>query len=496
MTNYTKRVKSRMRVNPPTSYAEAVSSTLRKIQIKVEIQWDGTNWVDESQYVLTVQGSVELSGSLGEASSAQIDVEVDNTTGRFTPTNQSSPIYGYFNIRTPIRVSVGMGTGYYVRIFTGYIKTFQPNLKSAMCNFHCFDNLRFILNKESPYNVVYLDQRIDQLIKVLLDYTGVPEYVLDESTQTVNGAWFEGNKLAHPLINDLTIAERGRSFFDQYGVFRFWNKDRLHHQKPVIRITIDDYLLDIDYQIAEHEMKNRVVVEATPRGAQGLQQVWSNIDPELADIGSDSLVYLPEKGQQSAWIQLEDPASGWITPLPIVDYTANSEIDGTGDDLTDQIEVTTFNSYATSAFITVRNNAEVPVYFTKFSVRANPIKIYKYIRVIAKDQFSMDAYGVKEVKYENEFIDSESQANNIAYEELQRWKSALNNYNITIRGVPYIYTGDVIELETSEGEFENFMINSINWTLDNSGQFEQTINLVNPIKIPVDQQISAKMRIQ
>jgi len=493
MTTYNSTIRSRARIQPPTDYRVATLATMRTIVPKVEIQWDGISWTDESAYILSIRGDAELSGDLGEASSAQIDVELDNTTDRFTPTNSLGALYGYFEPRVAIRIGIDFNdTDYYVKLFTGYIKSYQPKFSSRICNLHCFDNLKFILNQDSPYGDVYTDYRIDELIKVLLDYAGLTNYDLDESTQTVNGAWFNGEKLIHTLINELTIAERGRSFFDAYGTFKFWNKNRLHDMQPVITLTKSDNILDIDYQVAEHVMKNKITVEATPRGAMGLQQVWSNIDPEIADIYSDSLVFITAGEQQSAWIELEDPATGWVEPIADTDYTANAAADGSGTDLTSSIEITTFNTYAKSAFITVRNNSATDAYLTKFSIRANPVKIYKYIRVIAKDETSMQNYGVKDVLYQNMYIDSETQANAIAYEELERWKSSLNTYNVVIRGVPYLYVGDIVKLEVEDSTYAEFMISRMSWSVNNNGQYEQSLTLVDPIAMMTLQTITAK----
>src|SRR5690606_7651883 len=122
----------------------------------------------------------------------------------------------------------------------------------------------------------------------------------------------------------------------------FWGRSRLHNRRPSYTITLQDWIKDLDYSVAEHEIKNAIIVKAAPRFSAGIQVVWSNGNAEFLDPYSDTLVFIPANTAQNVFLELEDPCTTFIVPVANTDYTANSTQTGTGDDMTGDIEITEF----------------------------------------------------------------------------------------------------------------------------------------------------------
>ena len=481
---------------PESTFTEEIAKTIRQLAPKIEIQWDGVTWTDESDYFISARGNEQLWKISGEGIAATLDVELDNTTERFTPDNALSPIYQYLKPRTNIRVYITAG-GYDYRIFTGYIKNIHPDVRSRICSLECFDNQVLVYNKRAN-GIVYESKSSDELMTILAGLAELePEqYDFDIGTHMVNFGYFEDRNV-WPIMGEIAVAERGRIFFDREGILTFWNRDRLHNKTArdiIPNITLNDWVTDLDYSVAEHEIKNTIIVQATPRASAGVQVVWTSGNAEYLNPYTDTLVWIPANNVQSAWLELEDPCTTFITPVRDTDFTANSSQDGLGDDLTANIKIHEFINYGNAVFITVLNTGATDAYLTKFQVRGNPAIVLKWIKVTAKEEGSIDLYGRQEFEIENHFVDSEDNAIEIAEEELYRRKDSINLFRADIVGDPNLLCGDVVNIEYRTDNFKEYMVDQLDWTLDERG-FRQKLTLVNPYIFPSIQRIDTRANI-
>jgi hypothetical protein len=485
------------RINEASLTAKAyiyneVFETVRRIIPSIEIMWDGINWTDESTYFLSSQGDEQIAGINGQGIASTLDIDLDNSEERFTPDNTSSPLYGYIKPKTPIKVSITIGVT--TRLFTGYIKGIHPNTKTRICSFECYDN-QILVSDVKADGVVYQDNRSDQLLAVLAQMVGLTssQYSFDVGVQTINYGYFEDSSIWE-VMGQIAAAERGRIFFDRDGILKFWNREHLHNKTTSVTLTQNDWIIDLDYSVNDNDVKNDVIVQAKPRGSDGVQVVWSVGNISYLDPYTDTLVMVPAGGSQQATLEMENPCSLFIQPIANTDYIANSAQDGSGDDLTSDISITEFVDYGTSVFLNIVNTGARDAYLTTFQVRGNPIIVLKYIQVEVKDDNSISLYGSQSETIQNDFIQDESSASDIAYEELWRKQYAINNFKVDIVGIPYLICGDVISFEHKKDSYKNYMIDKLNWKLDDGG-FKQTLTLVNPYVFPTIQRIDAKARI-
>ena len=502
----TQTLASKARIWPSTDKQTEIAKTIRQIGGRIQVQWNGTDWVDESDYFLTAEGNVQMSGNWGEGMAGEADFELNNTTKRFLPEDTSSPLYNYLLPRKNIRFDVKIGS-YYFRLFTGYIKAIEPNRRQGIVNFHCFDNTTKVLNKPAPREAAYINKRADELIEILARDAfglepgddGSPYYDLELSKHTISAAYF-GERYIWPLMGEIALSERGRIFFDNDGKLKFWNQSHVEKQQnPIFILTRDDWIENLEFSIEEQAIKNKVTVKARPRISEGIKVVWDNGDIEALNQYSDTLVWIPANDQQNAYIQIEDafgplPCTTWIQPIANYDYTANTAMDGGGVDMTSSVKIMTFTPYADSCYLVVQNFSGVPIYLNKFQVRANPLKIQDWIKVIRRDEASIALYGEQPIELENDFIDKESWADSLARVEVERWKNAKNLFRVDILGHPEFRVGDILSVELTEGNYENYMIYNMDWQVDNRG-FSQKLEFVNPLTISTEQSITIRANL-
>lgn len=488
-------IKSKARIAHSDSALESFSNTTRNIGCRIEIMWDGHAWTDESTRFISARGNSQYSGKNGELVSDECDFELENIGERFSPDNDNSAIQRYLKPNVQVRFAIGIN-GYYTTVFTGFIKSIEPDITGGFVNIHCFDSSTIILDKVPPTEI-YTSKYYHEIVDILGVSAGVDETKIEaeESTAIAEAVFFDEDRTVDEILSEIAIAERGRIFFDRSGNLTFWNKYHYQDQQPVFVLTQEDWIMNMQKGISEEDIRNKTTVTAKPRKPDGIQVVWSNEDAVASNQYDTELVWIPARSYQNAFIELEDPAIQWQTPLPYVDYVANSEKDGTlspsnpsgtGTDLTENIVVENFVTYKQSAFLKVTNIGYVDAYLTEFSIRANPLKVYKWIKKQYTDTDSITKYGVKEFSLENNWIYSDEAAQSIALYEVSANKNIKKSYSASIIGVPVITSGELVTVETRKNKYTKFHVSNIDWTVDQDSGYTQNIDIVENIAETVD----------
>jgi len=468
----------------------SLTETIREIEAKLEIKWDGNVWTDETAYSLNAQGHERMNSVTKELTASEVDFELDNTTSRFLPENTSSPIYAYLNTNVEIRFGVIIEGSYY-RMFTGRIKSITPDRRTGVVNIHCIDNTSLLIDKDCP-RALYEDKRTDELILPLLQEGAITNYEMDQGTHTVDAAWFKDMTIL-PTISALCVAERGMAFFDRFGKFVFWNRTHLDKQISKVTLTRNDTLTNFNLSVKDSEVKNCAVVKAKPRASAGVQVVWTNGNIQALNPYTDTLVWIPAHDQQVAYLEMEDPCTGWITPVANTDYTANTLVDGSGTDHTSDINIE-FEHYADACYVTVANPTDDDIYLTKFQIRANPLKVWTWIKVVEKHETSISLYGERKLEIDNDFITSEDTAKEVAVAIINRAWEAKNVIKVSLLGLPNLICGDIITVEITDSDSKDYMIEDINWELGERG-FLESFRLVNPCEPATRQTVTARGKI-
>jgi len=159
---------------------------------------------------------------------------------------------------------------------------------------------------------------------------------------------------------------------------------------------------------SKNNIKNRIVVKANPRQKLSRTTIFSDTTSQLM-AGDTSEFWC----QFSHGTDNSIPAVNVEVPTIGVDILANTNSDGSGTDISSDIEMTSYYIFGESIKINLKNNNANTAYFTTFRVYGEPIVIESRIEVIKEDLNSQKLYDVQELQIENDYIDSETFAESL-----------------------------------------------------------------------------------
>lgn len=452
----------------------AWTDATRRIDGKLEVQWDGVSWTDESANLITasgVQSMIPVWQSFGSAAVQTpwtATLEMRNATNRYSPLNSGSPIYS--NISTnhghgiAIRFSMGLWNGAsfdYTRVFTGHIDDMTV-LSTARdrATFKCIDNVQpFLQQKHST--TMSQNQRVDQWLNTLATAAGVPSTDFDSGLYVIpylwlddENIWTEMNKVAH--------SEGGWIYFDQNGTLVFknaeaWIVDSVYTTSQLtLQVTrFKDLALPFEWR----NTYNEIVVVYSPRVA----------------IATDTIYQLPEAmallpGEvRVVTARYTRPAASVNTPVANTDYFI---ITAAGDDISGSVSVAV-SANAQRANITFTNNSTTTVAIvSSFRLTGTPVvgAPTQQEKLQATDADIGDPTGsgpVKTYRLENnEYIQTRSQTAFLAEMLRDRLKVGRQTYIVnSYPAIPTLTPGHrvtVLEAASGAGSSDGF-IRAINW---------------------------------
>jgi hypothetical protein len=362
-----------------TSLVTSYASPSRVAARRVEVQWDGANWTDETSRVQTLAIRHEMLNSalglpmLGQGLASDASVVLDNRDGRYSATlagsvaqvNRPDGIY-----RVPVRISLGY-SGEMLRQFTGEIVSAPggetPGRRTV--TLQCQD-YSFALQQIKHVTTVSANQRADQFIGTLLDaadaadalFAAATTRALDKAICAIPYVWSDDENLWEQL-GLLAASEAGLIHFSKDAELRFWRQtafleraDSTTSQVTLARSGAVELANDASWRNAY----TKVEVESNP----WLRGPITNLYEAEAEL-------IVEPGQTiTHWARLRYVAAEIIEPVSGVDYNAVSSgmMDLSGD-LT-----VTLTAYAQQAKIELTNaNASQAVYVLDLVLRGYPL---------------------------------------------------------------------------------------------------------------------------
>jgi len=432
---------------------------------------DYFDYDDETPYAMRLEYERFVEEPLGGISLAQADVELDNTTKRFTP-GYSQTIGTAIKPNRPLKMFIGFrvkGEDKVIPIIKGL--TWQPEEDKLrrVVSIHAFDYIQY-LNQYPLEKAIYINQRSDQIIQDILETVGFTfyQYELDEGLNTIGFAWFKKGETAGERIRRICEAEEAHFYQDENGILRFENR-RHYSQSPhnTIQWTFDeDDILEWE-EDKNVDIINRCIVRAKPREAQtNVVEIWR--DGIVEEIPKDATVII--------WAEFEDPCIEIVDPVATTDYIANTESDGSGSNETSNVSVS-LTAFTQTAKLEITNNAGIKVYMTKLRLRGKPATITSEIAHIYQDDDSIAKYETREYVIENDFIDDDRFARYLATAIVTRYKDPMKKVRILVRGVPQLQLKDKVRVKDKDlGTYANYRIMRIQGIL-RPGEFLQWLTL-------------------
>ena len=361
-----------------------------------------------------------------------------------------------------VKVNIGFKDNN-ARKFAGSIQSIVPKIKDDKISVYCYDWVNVLKDKKIT-STYYENLRTDQIIENLAQLAGIDSSSmnLEEGQLTIEFAWLQEGSI-WTYINQVAEAEGGIVFFDEEGTLNFYNRNHFDtYPDPVYGFTFDDNIMDLDFEVSKQNVKNRIEIKAYPKKKLTSKTIYDLTDSIAIDAGQTEEIW----GQFNYGVETVVPAINVQVPVVGTDILANTESDGSGTDVSSDIEISSYSIFQESIKVNIKNNSSSTVYITKFTITGDPIVIKSRIEIVKEDSNSKSLYGTQILSIENNLLDDEDYAETLAEKKLNELKEPLDTIKIDCVGVPYLRVGDIVSAQRSfDGKSENFQIIKNRWQL-------------------------------
>jgi hypothetical protein len=470
----------------------------RQLSYSLFIDWDGSNTFsfNESNYVESISGDESMSPA-GESSfsgsgfTSEANINLINSSARFSTVNSSSPIYSYIAngafLQKKVLIQVTIA-GITYTIFRGFIKSlsevFSDTEKIGVVRVKCRSQDDIIkganvstLASVTKYAIVnQLDE--SELIKRTLEASGLVDNThfrsqsqsnptLERGLFTIPYYWLDKESPVEDCWL-LAAACAGRFFFNsEDGLFYYKNAfEYATGTGGTSQATITDSNCDgIDFENGDSELIESVNVTAKPRFISETKQVWA----------SDKPIRVAPSTTTTIDCDINKP----IIDINGIVYYATSAV---GTIIPSGISVTINTIYSQSVKLNVVNSTNRLVFLNNlllFGKQLEPLDNLEYTKTSTNSYWNTKTGKEKSIQ-NNPYVQTYAQAKAIGDLTLDRQATFSPKVNIKrYKGNVFLRVGQRITLNIS-GKFSNvqFIVTKSKWNLSKSG-FYQDLELLN-----------------
>jgi hypothetical protein len=285
---------------------------------------------------------------------------LENSTGRYSPRNTSSPLYPHLltTEERNARVLIKNGdSGELYEIITGQLVDFQPTSDGRgrqVLHMRIEDSMRYLRNREANIDIQQ-GIKTHEAIGMVLDDIGWPWGRDFENAVDTIPYWWVFGRSPYEETQELTESELGQFYIARNGDATF--RSRFHADPAPLTLTGSEVSHEIPERQPAETMRDRVVVRVRPRIARATGTLWTLLDAPAFLPSGQSVEMWPEY----TYNDRPTPALNPITEA-VTDYSASSTSGG-GADLTDNMAVTLSN-FGQGGKLTIRNIGESDFYYS------------------------------------------------------------------------------------------------------------------------------------
>lgn len=435
-------------------------------------EWDKYTYTDYTDRVLSIEWDRETEFPTNPITRAIATVVLDNSDDLFTPGNTNSPIVGYLIPRRPIRLFAGFN-GELIPVFTGMTEV-RPEIdeQSKTARFRCVDFLTSILEMPLQQEVMYVNQREDQIIQGILESAGLvsSQFDLDYGEHIIPFAYFKKDSKAGEALIKIAEATLGNLSMREDGVIQYRSRTSWADNSSVITLTKEDNVIERK-NAGRDNVINVVEVKSNAREVQEIQKVWEASGAIEVPAGETIEIFAEFRDDEGELpvTTAEDPE--YVDSATTSVYATNKNQDGSGPTLDSDISLDSMDLFSTGAKLTFTNSGSSNVFLTRLEVWGTPARIRERIYIRVQDDASVgdrDGYEERVHTIENDYIQDSVTANSIAQIILQDCAEDDDQVNLYIKALPQLQVGDVATYEDDD-QTTDYFITRINGILNNSG---------------------------
>lgn len=479
---------------------------------------DRYQYTDYSQYGV----SVDINQALGQYPYGTImalcTIKLENTSQIFTP--GSDPTIGnYILPNRPVKFTAGFASDINgtsredIPMFAGYSTTPDNDILNRDTTLTCYDGMNYLNNTPSngagplaaASGGVYINTYTHLIIADLLAEAGFSssQYVVEQSLQQPIGFLapinFQGGTNTGGnqgsigyIIAALCEAELGLAFFDEAGIFHFWNRQHIPNNQTV------QWKFDysetagggnntgiVDYSIENTPVINDVIVVANPRAVQAKQEVWQLTQPFLVPAGSTAQLSVDFTDNDGPLPVTSVDTPIYYTAATSSNYATNLNQDGSSTlDVHGSISITGTALKGSNYLVTFQNTYSQPIYITSLNIYGTPAKVTMRINQEFSDATSIGLYGANPannglpIQIENDLIQDPNTANSIAYQLVTDYRVPQQRIVAEVMSVPHLQFGDFVQVTLSDiSQTKNYTVVGKSFTISKEEPFQQKLEM-------------------
>lgn len=443
--------------------------------IKLEVQWDGTNWTDESARIISASGMMQVVkraegiAGVGAGIASDAILTLDNHDRRYSVWNSGGALYAYIGSNQwkgiPTRLWGGYkdagGTPEYVSLHRGVIENLAPSWASdgQRATMKLSDKTSYASHRGKSQ--LYRNVRTDQMAQYVVNL--IPEAIRPTLTADVGlfslpWAWVDDEDLWSEL-GLLAEAEGGRVYYSNAADNTLIFENATHMLTAASSIASQATFAINTYSSAQVPTDylgywNHVVVEYMPYKLHPRQVVWQ---------ASGQPLRVKPGATETIEAIFDHPVYELDTPVEDEDYIAVTA-GGTRASSDVSLSVT---SYAQQASIAVTNSGDMTVFLLRNRLMGRPVIAGDVEKCEATATGTLADRG-KVTKYipGNRYIQTREHAQALADFLLERGQEPRTAAPVrNIDWMPWLQVGDRVTLTEQGGASVGaFFVHQIPWT--------------------------------
>ncbi len=416
----------------------------------VEVDWnndgDFTDTYDDiSADVKSVHFSRGKSSEGGNADVGQLTITLNNDSGKYSPSNSTGVLYLSLLPKRPIRVSYNGWSVY--PLFYGFIEEIipHPHLSEQDCIITAADGIDF-LSRHDMATALYKNALTGTIQGYILDDAGWPAgtRTIDAGQDTVP-YWYGSDQKARFAQEEIDASEQGFSYIGGNGYFNF--EDRHHRstsEHQTSQATFNNTMDNISYSLNPKNVYNNITVTVTPWELQAIAELWRLQETPSIAVG-ETLTWWGEASVSGSSVFVDT----WTTPVVTTDYTANSQADGLGTDMTADIAIVT-TKFAKSIKLAITNNGTVPAFITLLKARGTYYDDQTKVTRKYSDSTSQTAYQKRTLDIDGKYMTSADKAQDLASYSIGKYKDPRAELSVVLKNQNVTMLIQLLSLEISD----------------------------------------------
>ena len=420
----------------------------------LEVDWNNDGDYDDTGENITayVRGGIRTyrgrdsnSQLTGRSNAGNLSCDLLNTDGRFSSFNTSSPLTGNIKPSRSVRLRYAYD-GALHPIWQGFLDELVPSADRdslPIASLRASGPLAWINDTRRQVSVAMATNvATGTEIGVVLTAAGwsTTARTLDAGQTTMTRFWF-GKQSALSGIRKIEDTEGGFLREGPNGYIIFEDREhRLVTPHTVSQASYSDAsAASLSYEAIQQadpwsDVYNLFEAPIQLYSVGALADLWT-----LAASGASS-PSIPAGESRTFWANfptLDQSAQAlavdaWTTPVATTDYTANSQADGLGSNLTASVSVAV-SKFANSMKITLTNgHATSTAYITLLKARGTPVNALDVFTMKAEDETSQDDFGIRTFPHPGEFVPTAQEGQDWADFNLAIYKDPIPRLAVTL----------------------------------------------------------------